>query len=62
MLRKDLVKVITDLAALRLAAQTVVNRWDSPKWKTEEGTAVSMNKLRKALEKINYLPNAGGQP
>lgn len=37
------------VAGLRRAAQAVVNRWDSPKWKDQEPTAVVMNELRTAL-------------
>lgn len=37
------------LAALREAAQAVVDRWDTPVWKDVPATAVYINALRAAL-------------
>jgi hypothetical protein len=38
------------LGRLRLAAQEVIDRWDSPLWKDAPATAVFINNLRRALE------------
>ena len=37
-------------AALRKAAQAVVDRWDTPLWKDVPATAEYINKLREALK------------
>lgn len=40
---------LSELAELRAAAQAVVERWDSPKWKEQPHTAGFIDRLRKAL-------------
>ena len=40
-----------EVARLRLAAQAVVDRWDTPLWKDVPATAVYINALRKELER-----------
>ena len=38
--------------ALKVAAQAVVDRWDSPLWKNQQHTGNYTNDLRKALAKV----------
>lgn len=48
-LRADLASAKKDAARLREAAQAVIDRWDSPKWKDLPHTGVCMSRLRIAL-------------
>lgn len=46
-----LAEVVEENRALREAAQTVIDRWDSPQWVNTEPTSAVIGRLRAALAK-----------
>ena len=50
---KNLVELLApDDTELLRAAKAVIDRWDSPLWKDLPHTSESINRLRKAIEKV----------